>query len=351
MPDDNRIAVLLPAKNEALVIAGTLKSILAAGASSAHIYVVDDGSSDSTGEIAASFGANVLRNEVSIGKAEAVNRATRHFNLTERYDYIATLDADTLVDSGYFVAAESCFEKNPDAALVCGRVKSRPYNWLTAYRGLEYFMAHAIFRGGQSNMGVVNVAPGVASTYRSSAFSSLEWNDDTLVEDMDVTIQVHRKNLGAIVYEPGAVVHTQDPRTLWDYVRQIHRWYTGTWQVIRKYGMLKGIAKIDWEIKLLMGEGILFALALLLMPLWLALRPRLALVGAADAAIITALSLACALVEDRWDVLFYAPLYAALRVINCSVLLYSFWNTIVLGRHTHGWFSAARYQDNREETS
>jgi glycosyltransferase involved in cell wall biosynthesis len=49
------LCVLIPAKDERLGIGKTVQSVLDAGASARDIYVIDDGSSDGTGEIAKSF--------------------------------------------------------------------------------------------------------------------------------------------------------------------------------------------------------------------------------------------------------------------------------------------------------
>ena len=126
------------------------------------------------------------------------------------------------------------------------------------------------------------------------AFAQLDWSSDTIVEDMDCTIQVHRKKLGKIVYQKHAVVSTQDPRTLRDYVKQMYRWHTGAWQVGLKYGMLTGLSKIDLEYKLLMGEGVIFATLFLLLPVWLVLYPRLAFYGVGmDMIVLIFLSMIC----------------------------------------------------------
>ena len=149
------------------------------------------------------------------------------------------MDADTQVSADYFQSVKKSFGE-PGVAVVCGRAKSTPHNWLTAYRCLAYWISHAIYKDGQSNMGVITVTPGCAAAFRSDAFAQLDWSNDTIVEDMDCTIQVHRKKLGKIVYQKHAVVSTQDPRTLRDYVKQMYRWHTGAWQVGLKYGMLTG---------------------------------------------------------------------------------------------------------------
>jgi len=335
--------VLLPAKDERLGISKTLKSILKAGVPPEDIYLIDDGSSDGTREIARSFRVNVLRNPKNIGKALALSRGAREFDLVGRYEYICLMDADTEVCEGYFDAVKRAFG-DPSVAAVCGRAKSIPHNWLTAYRCLAYWMSHAIYKGGQSNMGVITVTPGCASSFRADVFNKLDWNSDTIVEDMDCTIQIHRKKLGRILYQRDAVVSTQDPRTIRDYIKQIYRWDTGTWQVGQKYRMTTGLTRIDWEFKLLMGEGLIFSAVYLLLPALLLVRPKIAFYGAGmDFVVLVVLAFVCAIRERRTDVIVALPTYEVLRFVDCSVLLYSFWKTVVQRKQVRGWFAVKRY--------
>jgi poly-beta-1,6-N-acetyl-D-glucosamine synthase len=339
----NDLCVLLPAKDECLGIEKTLRSILRAGVSPSDIYVVDDGSSDGTGEIAGALAINVLQNPKNIGKAHSIRRGAREFQLVERYEYVCLMDADTEVCENYFAVVRKTFA-DPSVVAVCGRAKSTPHNWLTAYRSLAYWMSHAIYKAGQSNMNVITVAPGCASSFRSAAFAQLEWNSDTIVEDMDCTIQIHRKHLGRIVYQKDALVSTQDPRTLRDYAKQLYRWDTGTWQTGKKYALWTGRDRIDWEFKLLMGEGLLFSMLYLLMPVWVTFYPRVALFGIGlDWLVFIVLALACAVSDDRMDVFYCSPLYVIMRFVDCSVFIYSYWNTVVRRQHVRRWFAAARY--------
>ncbi len=339
----SRLCVIVPAKDDGRVIARTLRSILAARVLPSDVYVIDDGSSDGTGEIAKGYGVNVIRNQRNLGKANAIARGVREFSLVDRYNIISLMDADTTVSQNYYAEVRKGFE-DPEVALVCGRAKSVPYNWLTAYRCFGYFVTHFVYRGAQSNMGVVNVAPGCASSYRSDVFRQLDWNRDTLVEDMDVTVQVHRKGLGKIVYCPKARVFTQDPRTLRDYVKQMYRWYTGTWQVGIKYRILPGWTWLDCEYKLLMGEGLVFASMMALTPLWLALWPlrTLAAMGC-DLLVTTAIAALCGLMDKRFDVVAASPAYPLMRFVDCGVLLYSFWKTVVQRQNVQKWFAVQRY--------
>src|SRR5437764_1465324 len=168
------MCVLLPAKDERLGIGKTLRSILNAGMLVQDIYVVDDGSSDGTGEIAHSFGVNVVRNQKNIGKALAIRRGALAFDVVSRYHSICLMDADTEVSESYFEVVSQAFQ-DPRVAAVCGRAKSTPHNWITAYRCLAYWMSHTIYKCGQSNMGVITVTPGCASSFRADVFSQLDW--------------------------------------------------------------------------------------------------------------------------------------------------------------------------------
>lgn len=339
----NRLCVVLPAKDECLGISKTLRSILNAGVMQSDVYVIDDGSTDGTGEIAASFGVNVVRNSQNIGKARSLQQLAAISELPRRYSYICLMDADTEVSTEYFRVVKLALGR-PGVAAVCGRAKSAPHNWLTAYRCLAYWISHSIYKDGQSNMGVITVTPGCASSFRAEVFQQLEWSTDTIVEDMDCTVQIHRRRLGKIVYHKKALVSTQDPSTLRDYIKQMYRWNTGAWQIGMKYGMFGGVSKIDWEYKLLMGEGLVFGVLFLMLPVWAAISPRIALYGVAtDSAVLMLLSLLCAISDRRADVLFASPLYGLVRFIDCSVFLYSFWNTVVQRKRVRGWFAVKRY--------
>ena len=331
-----RLCVLLPAKDEAVGIAKTLKSILRAGVLPYDIYVIDDGSRDGTGDIARSFNVNVVTNPKNIGKAHSLARLATLSDLTSRYDYICLMDADTQVSEDYFQAVRSSFEQ-PGVAVVCGRAMSTPHC-------LAYWISHAVYKDGQSNMGVITVTPGCAAAFRADVFAQLDWSSDTIVEDMDCTIQVHRKKLGKIVYQKRAVVSTQDPRTIRDYVKQMYRWHSGAWQVGMKYEMLTGLSKIDLEYKLLMGEGVVFATLFLLLPIWLFLYPRLAFYAVGmDMMVLIFLSMICAMCDRRTDVCLYSLLYPLLRFVDCSVFLYSFWKVVIQKKQVRGWFAVKRY--------
>jgi biofilm PGA synthesis N-glycosyltransferase PgaC len=339
-----RMCVLIPAKDEHLGIGKTLRSILGAGMAPSDVYLVDDGSKDGTGDIGRSFGVNVLRNETNIGKASAIAQATSYFNLLDDYEVIALMDADTEVCSAYYDAVKESFAKHSDVVAVCGRPQSLPHNWLTAYRCYSYYMTHSVYRSGQTAMGVITVAPGCSTSFRTETFKRLDWCKDTIVEDMDCTIQVHKRNLGKIIYQEKAIVYTQDPKSIRDYIKQTHRWYTGAWQVGLKHNMFKGMGKIDWEYKLLLGEALIFATLLCFLPLWAYLAPRkVAAFVVINSLLLMLISVLAGWDSRRWDVILCSPVFVLLQTLDLFILLRSFWITVVRGRQEHAWNHCVRY--------
>jgi poly-beta-1,6-N-acetyl-D-glucosamine synthase len=343
------ICVVVPARNEETLIGRCIASVLAAGLDAAHVYAVDDESTDRTGAIVRSFaGVNVLRNEPRRGKAGSLWHAIEHFGLAERYAFVAILDADSHVAKGYFGAVQKAFADDPQAVLVCGTPRGQAYNFLTAFRTLEYALSLVLYRKGQDRLGVITVAPGCASVYRTAILGLLDWENGTLVEDMDLTIQIHRKRLGRIRFAVEAIVYTQDPRRIREYVGQLTRWYSGTWQVMRLHRLPFGRQRLDAEMALLIGEGLAYSLLVLAIPVLAWLWPIATLQWLLlDQFVLALAAVVCASRMRRLDVLFWFPTFAPLRILGCIVFLRTFWLEIVRRQTLRTWFSVARYDTDR----
>jgi poly-beta-1,6-N-acetyl-D-glucosamine synthase len=341
------LCVVIPARNEELLVSRCIASVLAAGLPAAQIFVVNDCSSDSTGAVLAGIdGINVLTNEQRLGKSLSLRSLMAHYHLHERFTYLSLLDADSTVAPEYFEEVVRTFHKDPEFVVVCGAPRSERHNWLTAFRALEYLLSAAMYRPGQDALGMITVAPGCAATYRTSILHHLDWDGGTLVEDMDLTVQVHRKQLGRIGFAKDAVAYTQDPRQLCDYVGQITRWHSGTWQVMRRHRLPFGRQRVDAEFALLVGEGLIYSSLVMLLPLLVMVWPRAVMRWILlDQALILAGSVYCAAVMRRVDVIAWAPSYAVLRFLNSAIFLKTFWQEIVRQRSLASWFSVERYSE------
>lgn len=263
---DNKklVAALIPAFNEELVISNTLEALLKIF-SGKDIYVIDDGSTDLTAKKAYQYTPNVLCVS-NKGKASALNFGIHYFNLCQNYKYIFFLDADTFPAADFINRVLKIFEKDVTEQISCivGRVESLGVTWIGKYRIWEYYISHFVHKQAQHFMESIIVVPGCATVYRSFIFEKLQIPTGTLTEDMDFTFLMHRLGYSKMVFEKDAVVYTQDPPNLKSFIKQVNRWYTGFWQVVRKHKVPWGGQKLDLEVALLALEGLYNGILVLL---------------------------------------------------------------------------------------
>lgn len=334
------IALIIPAYNESKVIARTLASCWQAGLSPIDVYVVDDGSMDGTQFVAKAAGAANILSTYNRGKAAAIETAIGLWGLNLRYEWVGILDADSQLDIGFLAAVEHGIAVFPDAAVLCGTPRSAPCNWLTAYRAVEYALSLGIYRESQHLTRSIPVAPGCASLYRSSVLDCLNISGDTLVEDMDLTIQVQRQG-GRVVYLPSMKVVTQDPKTLRSYIGQISRWYTGTWQVIRKHRLGRRLQPVDIEVSWQVAETFLF-LGFLVWAIAFGEWRWLFYAFALDQGFLAAATIFTAINQRRGDVVLWFPTFIVPRLVGLGVFLWSFLRTR-RERVALSWYSVGRY--------
>ena len=224
----------MPGHNEELIIAATSRSAIAAGQDIHDIYVVDDCSSDNTAVEAHHLlpSSNVLSVGRS-GKALAVQKAIKHFDIENRYVWLHVADADSVFGANYFRLFRQKLQSKK-YALAIGFVQSQRGNWISKYRTFSYTYGQQVHRRIQSKIGAVSVFPGPVTCFRTDIIKQLDFTVDSLTEDFDLTLQFHRKKLGKIRYIPKAVNYTQDPQTYRDFCKQTLRWQRGFFQ-----GMLR----------------------------------------------------------------------------------------------------------------
>ena len=162
------MCVVIPAFNEEQLVSRCVASVLAAGLAPRQVFVIDDCSTDRTRDVLATFdGIEVIENPTRLGKVGGLQRALDLYQLPERFDFIALLDADSHVDEMYFDTIVRAFAADPEATLVCGSPRSERRNWLTAYRAFDYDVSSWMYKDAQDALSVIAVAPGCASVYRS----------------------------------------------------------------------------------------------------------------------------------------------------------------------------------------
>ena len=239
------IAVVVAAHNEEVSIAATIKSLLKS-VRPEQIYIGSDGSKDKTVEIARSYGAHVDDIQPNRGKAGALTYTIETNELLTRYKGILLIDADIEVDEFFIERATKHFD-DPSVAAVSGyfvaiwpkHLIPRFELLVTAYRIRLWRILQFFIRYGQTwkHLNVSPIIPGGGSIYRTSVLKHIEINTPGLViEDFNMTFEVRHKNLGKVAFEPRAYLYDQEPYSIGDFVKQIKRWYLGSFQTMRRHG-------------------------------------------------------------------------------------------------------------------
>jgi len=232
-PTVRRAAVLIASKNGEGTIAD---AVAAAVAQRVDVYVVSDGSTDGTVDAARDAGAVVLDLQQNFGKPAALHRAYYELEIGERYDVVAILDDDVIVEPDFL--HEALLTMTPDVAIAVGRnLTSWPdehrWNALIASRAYAYWSYQLIIRRFQSRFGIMNCISGSNSLYRTEVLDRvLTGHTPYIVDDTYWTLETHRLALGRIVYAPKAKAWLQDPFHFRDWYKQNVRWMWGTFQGI-----------------------------------------------------------------------------------------------------------------------
>lgn len=343
------LALLIAAHNEELVIGNTIRSAIKAGMDRKHIYVVDDNSTDKTSTIARRIlgTRNVIKVDRS-GKGLALTKASKHFDLTNRYRWIHIADADGGFSPDYFKIFRSRLRVKYAAAT--GFVRSLPGGPISQYRVVEYTIGQEIHRRFQALAHTVTVIPGPTSCFRSDIFQQVDFANKSLTEDFDVTLQIHRQKLGKIQFIPQAIAYTQDPKNLKDYTKQITRWNRGVMQGIRRHKVGRRFNRLDAYLSYQVAQNLIFFFGYCLYVPYIAITHRsvdvIALTFLYDVAITFATTWLVAMKARRLDILSAFPHIYALRWVSVAVFLRAFVEIIFLRKFktSSGTWNTPRYK-------
>jgi peptidoglycan/xylan/chitin deacetylase (PgdA/CDA1 family)/spore germination protein YaaH len=249
-PYSGLVSVLIPAFNEARVIAESVRRVLGSTDVELEVIVIDDGSKDDTSAIVArAFGDDPRVRLLTLpngGKARALNRGLA----LARGQVIVALDADTQFERETIARLARWFA-DPELAAVAGNAKvGNRVNLVTRWQATEYVTAQNLERRALSGLNAITVVPGAVGAWRADALRLLGgYPADTLAEDQDLTIAVQRAGW-RVTHDPDAIAWTEAPDTLNGLARQRFRWAYGTLQCLWKHrGILRtgrpaGLARI-----------------------------------------------------------------------------------------------------------
>ena len=232
---DRFVSVLIPAFNEARVIAESVRRVLSSEQVALEVIVIDDGSQDGTSDIVREAFAGEARVRVLTlengGKAQALNRGLE----LASGEIIIALDADTQFEPETIARLARWFA-DPEIGAVAGNAKvGNRVNIVTRWQAVEYVTAQNLERRALDRFDAITVVPGAVGAWRRAALDAVGgYPHDTLAEDQDLTIAIQR-NGWLVEYDVDAVAWTEAPENFGALAKQRFRWAFGTLQCLWKH--------------------------------------------------------------------------------------------------------------------
>ena len=231
------VSVMIPARNEEHVIERILQRMteLTYPKEKFEVIIIDDASTDRTGEKAKRFAKNrsfihvVHRDpaEGGRGKPEALNCGLKHVS----GEIIYCFDADYYPQRDIIEKLTACF-RDPKVGAVQGRVTvlNEPDSLVTRLVALERTGGYRVDQFARNELELISQFGGTVGGFRRSLIESLGgWNPDILAEDTDLTFRIYLAGF-KIKYVNEADCYEEAVENWRSYWRQRSRWAKGHMQ-------------------------------------------------------------------------------------------------------------------------
>ena len=232
-----RFAVLVCARNEERVIELPVRSILSTSypADRREVIVLADNCIDRTAAVARAAGAIVWEKSTpSTGKGDVLAWGIERLQKHGGFDAVAVFDADNTVSSGWFDAINDAL--NDGESVVTGRRYSSNalVNTVTGWYTVYWAMMNELSNRVRTNLGLSGKLTGTGFAFLLSCIEKDGWNTRTMVEDVEFTVQGNLEGR-RVAYVAAAEYSDEQPVSAVPMWRQLRRWTTGGWQVVRMY--------------------------------------------------------------------------------------------------------------------
>lgn len=254
LQDMPTVSLLVAAKNEEAVISNLVTMLFAIDypQDKYEVLIVDDNSSDKTGiildQLATEYESlKVIHRDKKAtgGKSGALNQV---LSLTKG-DIIAVFDADAVVSKDLLAKVVPMFEQeNIGAVQVRKSINNYDDNFWTQGQAVEmaldsYFQRQRIACGG------IGELRGNGQFVRRTALDSCGgWNEETITDDLDLTIRLHlaQWDIGLLEFPPVEEEGVTKAIALW---HQRNRWGEGGYQRYLDYWRFIISDRLSWQKK------------------------------------------------------------------------------------------------------
>jgi len=206
------VSIVVPACNEAVVIARGVSSLAASDYPELETIVVDDGSTDGTADVLERLGLPGVRvvRQANAGKAAALNTGIA----AAAHDIVVTVDADTVFEPDTVRRLVQPF-RDERVGAVSGNTKvGNRRGLLGRWQHIEYVVGFNLDRRMYETLQCMPTVPGAIGAFRREALRAVGGvSGATLAEDTDLTMAIGHAGWH-VVYAQDARAWTEAPATL-----------------------------------------------------------------------------------------------------------------------------------------
>lgn len=331
-PAQRRFAILVPAHDEEPVIARLLRSLahLDYPADRFDVCVVADNCTDSTADIARSFGAHVYERTSATERAKgfALRWLLEQLTNDQRtYDAFVVLDADTVVEPNFLRSMDARLESGSQAIQAYYTVLNARASAVAGLRYAALAALHYLRPLGRARLSLSCGLKGNGMCFAAPVLERFAWRWYTLAEDVEFHLALVREGI-RVDFAWETAVQADMPVTLRQARSQNARWERGRMQLLRSDVprlLLRGLQqrsllRIDAALEQLippLSVPVFLGGACLVVGAVAGMMDVTALAGFAVAAQVTYLAMALVLVRAplrAYLALSSAPLYIAWKV-------------------------------------
>lgn len=237
-PDDISAAILVPAHNEALVIASTLENLKAQLGPNDQVVVIADNCQDETAEIVRKHGLTAIErsSETERGKGYALAFGMEHLKSQDTYpDVVVIVDADCLLAEKALATLKTRVIAWRRPVQACYLMLSGEVERLAVkVSEFAFLVKNKIRLRGLSKMGMPVPLTGTGMAFPWSAISEAQLATGDIVEDMRLGVELAEKGLGAR-YCDEAFVYSYFPTSETAEATQRERWEHGHLSTLQQF--------------------------------------------------------------------------------------------------------------------
>ncbi|WP_053360615.1 glycosyltransferase family 2 protein [Bacillus sp. FJAT-27251] len=275
IPDQTRFLILVAAHNEEKVIGSTIDNLqnITYNKDLYDIYVVNDNSTDRTGEICEEKGMKYINTgekkfaREGVGKPAGLQYALRYLGfdkLTDQYDCLMILDADNHVDHNILSELNSQYigKGKPEAIQSYLDSKNSSSSLSLGY-AMSYYITNRFFQLAKYRLGLPNAIGGTGFIVRLDYLMKHGgFRFHSLTEDLELEMEIVKDN-GRVLWNHFVRVYDEKPDNFKISIKQRIRWSQGHWYVAftNLKPMLKKLFTEKGKLKILDQLVYLFGMA------------------------------------------------------------------------------------------